>query len=128
MDYKTGQLGIQASASGAVLTEGSWYCQAMPEPLVTATTDLRSHTIDPDLYQTRIAARAPYQLKRKDGPDADGYERLTCPALGSHPGLACPLRPGSLSPRDPSLSDLRETPGTYEISVAKQGETGPLRQ
>ena len=28
----------------------------------------------------------------------------------------------------PSLSDLHETSGTYEISVAKQGETGPLRQ
>jgi hypothetical protein len=30
--------------------------------------------------------------------------------------------------RPPSLSDLCETSGTYEISVAKQGETGPLRQ
>ena len=28
---------------------------------------------------------------------------------------------------DPSLSDWDETTGTYEISVAKQGETGPLR-
>jgi hypothetical protein len=27
----------------------------------------------------------------------------------------------------PSLSDSHETSGTYEISVAKQGETGPLR-
>ena len=100
MDYKTNQLGIQASASGALLAEGTWYCPALPEPLITATTDLRSHAIGPDLYQARIAARAPYQLKHKDRPDADGYERLTCPALGSHPGLACPLRPGSLSPRD----------------------------
>jgi hypothetical protein len=100
MDYKIDQLGIQASAGGAILTEGSWYCPVMPEPLVTATTDLRNHAIDRDFYQARIAARVPYQLKRKDGPDADGYERLACPALGSHPGLACPLRPGSLSPRD----------------------------
>ena len=29
---------------------------------------------------------------------------------------------------EPSLSDLHETSGTYEISVAKQGEMGPLRQ
>jgi hypothetical protein len=28
----------------------------------------------------------------------------------------------------PSLSDSHETSGTYEISVAKQGEMGPLRQ
>ena len=100
MDYKTNQLGIQASASGALLAEGTWHCPAMPEPLITATTDLRSHTIGPDLYQARITARAPCQLKHKDRPDADGYERLTCPALGSHPALACPLRPRSLSPRD----------------------------
>ncbi len=46
MDYKTGQLGIQASAGGANLTEGTWYCPVMPEPLVTATTDLRNHAID----------------------------------------------------------------------------------
>ena len=52
------------------------------------------------LYDQQIAARACYQLKRKDGPDADGYQRLTCPAAGRHPGLICPLRQASLSPRD----------------------------
>ena len=41
-----------------------------------------------------------YQLKRKDNPDADGYQRLSCPALGAHPGLMCPLRQASLSPHD----------------------------
>jgi len=35
--------------------------------------------------EARITARAPYALKRKEGPDADGYERLSCPALGDHP-------------------------------------------
>jgi hypothetical protein len=44
--------------------------------------------------------RGPYQLKRKDGPDADGYQRLSCPAAGEHPRLICPLRETSLSPRD----------------------------
>ena len=53
-----------------------------------------------ELYDQQIAARARYQLKRKDGPDADGYQRLSCPAAGSHPGLICPLRQASLSPRD----------------------------
>ena len=52
------------------------------------------------LYDQQITARACYQLKRKDGPDADGYQRLSCPATGSHPGLICPLRQTSLSPRD----------------------------
>jgi len=50
-DYRADQLGIQANASGALLVEGSWYCPAIPEPLITATTDLRAKTIDPGAYQ-----------------------------------------------------------------------------
>jgi hypothetical protein len=100
MDYRADQLGIQANTGGAVLVEGTWYCPALPEPLITATAALRDHAIDRDLYDQQIAARCPYQLKHKDGPDADGYQRLSCPATGHHPGLICPLRQGSLSPRD----------------------------
>jgi hypothetical protein len=100
MDYRADQLGIQASTGGTLLVEGSWYCPALPDPLITATARLRDHAIGRDLYDQQIAARAPYQLKRKDGPDADGYQRLSCPALGTHPGLICPLRDASLSPRD----------------------------
>ena len=100
MDYRAGQLGIQANTGGAILVEGTWYCPALPGPLITATTRLRDHAITRELYDQQIAARCPYQLHRKDGPDTDGYQRLTCPALGRHPALMCPLRAGSLSPRD----------------------------
>jgi len=100
MDYRDDQLGIQANTGGAILVEGTWYCPALPEPLITATAGLRDHLIIRELYDQQIAARACYQLKRKDGPDADGYQRLSCPATGSHPGLICPLRKTSLSPRD----------------------------
>jgi hypothetical protein len=100
MDYRADQLGIQANSGGALLVEGSWHCPALPEPLITATTRLRDHVIDRELYDQQITARASYQLNRKDGPDADGYQRLSCPALGTHPGLICPLRQASLSPRD----------------------------
>ena len=85
MDYRAGQLGIQASSQGALLVEGTWYCPALPGPLITATTRLRGHAVDRELYDQQITARACYQLKRKDGPDADGYQRLSCPALGHHP-------------------------------------------
>jgi hypothetical protein len=100
MDYRADQLGIQANSQGAILVEGNWYCPVIPEPLSTATADLRAKEISRDTYTTQIAARVPYQLKHKDGPDADGYQRLACPALGGHPGLMCPLREPSLSPRD----------------------------
>ena len=110
MDYRIGQLGIQASTGGAILVEGSWYCPALPGPLITATTRLRDHAITRDLYDQQIAARRPYQLKHKDGPDADGYQRLSCPATGKHPGLMCPLRPASLSPRDGRAKVLQPPP------------------
>jgi hypothetical protein len=100
MDYRADQLGIQANTGGAILVEGTWYCPALPEPLITATTQLRDHAITRELYDQQIAARCPYRLHRKDGPGTDGYQRLTCPALGRHPALMCPLRAGSLSPRD----------------------------
>jgi hypothetical protein len=112
MDYRADQLGIQANTSGAILVEGTWYCPALPEPLITATARLRDHAIDRDLYQQQITARAPYQLKHKDGPDTDGYQRLCCPALGNHPALMCPLRQASLSPRDgrPKVLQAPEEP------------------
>ena len=94
MDYRIDQLGTQANTGGAILVEGTWYCPALPGPLITATTRLRDHAITRDLYAQQITARAAYQLKHKDGPDTDGYQRLTCPALGRHPALMCPLRAG----------------------------------
>jgi hypothetical protein len=100
MDYRADQLGIQANSQGALLVEGSWYCPALPGPLITATARLRNHAISRELYDQQITARCPYQLLRKDGPDADGYQRLSCPAAGRHPRLICPLRPASLTPRD----------------------------
>jgi len=95
MDYRVDELGRQANSHGAVLVEGTWYCPSMPEVLVTATQDLRSGLIDAETYRQRIAARVDYALARKSGPDADGYERFTCPALG-RPKLRCPLRSTSL--------------------------------
>ena len=110
MDYRDDQLGIQANTGGAILVEGTWYCPALPGPLITATTRLRGHAITGDLYDQQIAARCPYQLKRKDGPDTDGYQRLSCPAAGKHPGLICPLRQASLSPRDGRAKVLQPPP------------------
>ncbi len=95
MDYRVDELARQANSHGAVLVEGTWYCPGMPEVLVAATLDLRAKRIDDETYRTRIAARADYALRRKSGPDADGYERFTCPALG-HSKVRCERQPTSL--------------------------------
>jgi hypothetical protein len=115
MDYRIDQLGIQASTGGAILVEGTWYCPALPEALITATTGLRGHAITRDLYDQQISARCPYQLKRKDRPDADGYQRLSCPAAGKHPRLICPLRQASLTPRDGRAKVLQPPPEPPKI-------------
>jgi hypothetical protein len=93
MDYKATDLGTQANSKGALMIEGAFYCPAMPEALISASADHRAGLIDEATRARRVAARAPWRLVRKEGPDEDGYERLACPALGEHPKLCCPLRP-----------------------------------
>ena len=95
MDYKENDLGRQANSGGAVLVDGCFYCPAMPELLVSASADRRAGTIDEATSVARIKARSSYRLVRKCGPDKDGYERFSCPAVGSHPHVVCPLRPSS---------------------------------
>jgi hypothetical protein len=92
MDYKAADLGVQANSGGAVMVDGAFYCPAMPAPLVAASADHRSGRLDEATHRRRIEARGPWRLVRKQGPDADGYERFSCPALGEHPKLCCPLR------------------------------------
>jgi len=93
MDYKVTELGRQANSQGAVMVDGAFYCPAMPEALVTASADKRAGRADEETSSERISARRSWRLVRKEGPDADGYERFACPAQGPHPHLACPLRP-----------------------------------
>ncbi len=93
MDYKATELGRQANSQGAVMVDGAFYCPAMPEDLISASSGKRAGTIDEKTYSSRISARRPWRLVRKSGPDADGYERFACPAQGDHPHLCCPLRP-----------------------------------
>jgi hypothetical protein len=50
MDYRADQLGIQANTQGARLVEGTWYCPALPEPLIAATAGRRDHAISRETY------------------------------------------------------------------------------
>jgi hypothetical protein len=93
MDYKQNDLGIQANSQGAVMVDGAFYCPSMPKPLVDASADHRAGLIDEATRAARIEARSAWRLVRKEGPDHDGYERLSCPAIGQHAKLCCPLRP-----------------------------------
>jgi hypothetical protein len=95
MDYKAAELGRQANTQGALMVDGSFYCPAMPEDLITASADKRAGQLDDAMYKARTEARVAWRLVHKQGPDADGYERFACPAQGEHPHVCCPLRPSS---------------------------------
>ena len=111
MDYKANQLGRQANSQGAVMVDGAFYCPAMPEALVMASAEHRAGKTDDEAYHARLQARPAWRLVRKDGPDKDGYERLTCPAQGDHPHLCCPLRPSAQAlGKVPVLSPPDEPP------------------
>jgi hypothetical protein len=111
MDYKQNDLGRQANSQGAVMVDGAFYCPAMPKPLVDASAEHRAGLIDEATRARRIEARVPWRLVRKEGPDADGYERLSCPATGQQAKLCCPLRPsGTALGRIPVLSPPTSPP------------------
>lgn len=107
--YRSDQLGIQATAHGAIMVEGSWYCPSMPPDLINATKDLRTEKIDPETWAARIAARERYRLPAKGKPDEGGHQRYQCPAIRLK--VQCVLKPSSMStdPRLP-LVDPAPTP------------------
>ena len=92
MDYKETELGRQANSAGAVMVEGTFYCPAMPEPLVSANADLRHGVIDTATFSARIAARTSWRLVRKEGtrPRRLRALRLPCPR-----GISTPVLPAA---------------------------------
>ncbi|MFD7598887.1 hypothetical protein ACFV6D_38435, partial [Kitasatospora sp. NPDC059812] len=118
-DYRRDQLGIQGSHAGALLVDGTWYCPNIPAPLITATADLLNKKIDRTTWRHRVDARPAYRLRPKAAPDQRGARRLLCPAAGTHPTAACPIKPRSLG-RDPRLVPIDPAPtpaGHPEVCV-----------
>ncbi|MFE4915972.1 hypothetical protein ACFRCX_31190 [Streptomyces sp. NPDC056652] len=108
-DYRIDQLGVQGSHAGALLVDGGWHCPHIPQALITATADLLGNHIDRHTWRTRVNARTSYRLRPKASPDARGAQRLLCPAAGTRPTAACPLKRRSLG-RDPRLTVVDVTP------------------
>ncbi|MFD9303771.1 hypothetical protein ACFWCB_14175 [Streptomyces sp. NPDC060048] len=116
-DYRIDQLGIQGSHGGALLVDGTWYCPHLPEALITVTSDLLDKKIDKDTWRSRANARAAYRLRPKAAPDDRGARRMLCPAAGTHPTVACPVKRRSLGrdPRHPVVDAPPTTAGHPEV-------------
>ncbi|MEE1794537.1 hypothetical protein PUR28_27820 [Streptomyces sp. BE308] len=108
-DYRIDQLGVQDTHAGALLVDGTWYCPHIPHPLTTATADLLTKKIDKSTWRARVDARTSYRLRPKAAPDHRGARRMLCPAAGTHPTVACPVKRKSLG-RDPRLPLIDPTP------------------
>ncbi|MFF0012785.1 hypothetical protein [Streptomyces sp. NPDC005374] len=93
-DYRADQLGEQNGTQGAILVEGRWYCPSMPKPLINATIDLHAERIDRETWIRLIAARRGYRLMPKQNADADGYQRMMCPAEAGK--AQCSLKPHTM--------------------------------
>lgn len=84
LDYRGDQLGIKAHFEEFILVEGQWYLNFMPTALVNAVRDRLPHKNNPHPISQEesdllVAERVKYQLKPKERPDSDGYQRFSLP-------------------------------------------------
>ncbi|MER5426296.1 hypothetical protein [Streptosporangium roseum] len=92
LDYKVDQRGVQGSAHGALLIDGSPACPLMPHRLAQATTGLDDTAIrtPSEGLTALITAREPYLLRLKQSANTGGALRFQCPAAGTSPSVTCP--------------------------------------
>lgn len=103
---------IQATAHGAIMVEGRWYCPVLPAVNRNAMVDYqkavkadrdnpklskaqraareKEHAAERDL---RIQGREKWEMRQKEKPDARGQVPMMCPASGPGRTLSCPLKP-----------------------------------
>src|SRR5206468_2768827 len=84
--------GPKGTHMGAILANGNLYCPATP-PALLALAPLAPAAVA--AHDGKSAELARYKLARISGYDADGYQRVGCPAVAGK--LRCPLRPASMT-------------------------------
>jgi hypothetical protein len=88
--------GPQGTHAGAIIANGGLYCPATPQPLLHLGPLAPAATAqDTAAHDIRTAELARHKLGRLTADDADGYHRVTCPAVMGK--LRCPLRPASMT-------------------------------
>jgi hypothetical protein len=83
-DYKKVDHGQQDHYEDLILVDGFWYVRWMPVDLITAWADWRYGRISYEAAAKLSAARAPYAMKPRGRPDADGFQRFTYPLAGTY--------------------------------------------
>lgn len=95
-DLHPSDRGPKGTHAGAIIANGRLYCPATPEVLLHIDPLARAASAaDTADHDRRTAETARYKLGPITATDADGYQRVTCPAITGK--LRCPLRPASMT-------------------------------
>lgn len=87
--------GPKGTHAGATIANGNLYCPCTPPALLAIGPLARgADTATTAAHDITTAEAARYKLGRLSADDADGYHRVSCPAVTDK--LRCPLRPESM--------------------------------
>lgn len=106
MDLHPADRGKRGTFEGAICSNGRLYCPATPVSLLELGPARRGAPPEEvAAHEQSCAELGSYRFSRIAGPDADGYERASCPAVAGR--LRCPLKAASmaLSATHPSVLD-----------------------
>jgi hypothetical protein len=95
-DLHPSDRGPHGTYAGAVLSNGNLYCPATPAALVDIAPLARGASAEQTTaHDQKTAEAARYKLGPIAATDADGYQRVACPAVAGK--LRCPLRGESMA-------------------------------
>lgn len=88
--------GPRGTHGGAVIANGNLYCPSTP-PALLALGPLARNAIAHEVAAHDVASAelARYKLARRSADDADGFHRVSCPAVTGK--VRCPLRESSMA-------------------------------
>ncbi len=122
-DLHPADRGPQGTHHGAIIANGNLYCPATPKPLLELGPLPRDATIeDTAAHDARAAELTKHKLGRITSDDADGYHRVTCPAVTGK--IRCPLRADSME-LDRSRPEILTPPASPPACCTRQTLTIP---
>jgi hypothetical protein len=111
MDLHPGDRGPRGTFEGAIAANGAPYCPATPEALLNLGPLKRGASKEETAaHDARFAELTRYRFSALSAPDADGYQRVVCPAAAGK--VRCPHKAASLalSFEHPSVSQPPKEP------------------
>ena len=96
MDLHPGDRGRHGTFEGAIAANGTLFCPATPAPLLDLGPLKRGASEEETAaHDARFAELMRYKLSALSAPDAEGYQRVVCPAAAGK--VRCPHKAASLA-------------------------------